>query len=143
LTDQLGSWQGASVSDAAGRGLLSAHENLLVLRTFSKAFGFAGLRVGNDITSVDITSVDMTSVDITSVEVASPLRLAKTPSSVGSVAAVASLLLDALDSPDDLPAAAAAASVVRGTMVARSPSAADDSLQSHPREPTKTKGARP
>jgi histidinol-phosphate aminotransferase len=56
--------------------LLAAHENLLVLRTFSKAYGLAGLRVGYGITSV---------------EVASLLRLAKIPFSVGSVALAAAV----------------------------------------------------
>ncbi len=56
--------------------LLGAHDNLLVLRTFSKAYGLAGLRVGYGITSV---------------EVASLLRLAKIPFSVGSVALAAAV----------------------------------------------------
>lgn len=54
--------------------LLDAHENLLVLRTFSKAYGLAGLRVGYGVTNV---------------EVASLLRLAKIPFSVSSVALAA------------------------------------------------------
>ncbi len=56
--------------------LLRAHENVLVLRTFSKAYGLAGLRVGYGVTSV---------------EVASLLRLAKIPFSVGNVALAAAV----------------------------------------------------
>jgi histidinol-phosphate aminotransferase len=56
--------------------LLGAHENLLVLRTFSKAYGLAGLRVGYGITSG---------------EVASLLRLAKIPFSIGNVALAAAV----------------------------------------------------
>ena len=62
-------------------GLLGMHENLLVLRTFSKAYGLAGLRVGYGVTSS---------------EVASLLRLAKVPFSVNSLAlAAATASLDA------------------------------------------------
>ncbi len=61
--------------------LLGAHENLLVLRTFSKAYGLAGLRVGYGITDV---------------EVASLLRRVRIPFGVNSVAlAAATASLDA------------------------------------------------
>ena len=56
--------------------LLGAHENLLVLRTFSKAYGLAGLRVGYGVTNA---------------EVASLLRLARIPFGVSSVALAAAI----------------------------------------------------
>jgi len=40
-----------------GLELLASHPNLLVLRTFSKAFGLAGLRIGYGISSADIAEV--------------------------------------------------------------------------------------
>ncbi len=61
---------------ASALELLGAHENLLVLRTFSKAYGLAGLRVGYGITSVEMASL---------------LRLAKIPFSVGNVALAAAV----------------------------------------------------
>ena len=54
--------------------LLGVHENLLVLRTFSKAYGLAGLRVGYGVANV---------------EVASLLRLARIPFGVSSIALAA------------------------------------------------------
>ena len=61
---------------SSGLELLGTYDNLLVLRTFSKAYGLAGLRVGYGITSVELASL---------------LRLAKIPFSVGSVALAAAV----------------------------------------------------
>ncbi|MHB1510608.1 MAG: histidinol-phosphate transaminase [Acidimicrobiales bacterium] len=61
--------------------LLGQHENLLVLRTFSKAYGLAGLRVGYGIGGAEVASV---------------LRLARVPFGVGSTAlAAAAASIDA------------------------------------------------
>ena len=63
--------------------LLGQHENLLVLRTFSKAYGLAGLRVGYGIGSAEVAAV---------------LRLARVPFGVGSTAlAAAAASIDARD----------------------------------------------
>lgn len=82
--------------------LLGAHENLLVLRTFSKAYGLAGLRVGYGITSA---------------EVASLLRLAKIPFSVGSVALAAAIA--SLDAGDELAARIASVKAERDRVATR------------------------
>lgn len=67
------------VRDAAvpdGTALLAAHPNLVVLRTFSKAFGLAGLRVGYALAHPDI---------------AAAIRTASTPFGVNHLAQVAAL----------------------------------------------------
>src|ERR1035437_9949070 len=56
--------------------LLGVHENLLVLRTFSKAYGLAGLRVGYGVTDVEVDSL---------------LRLVRIPFGVGSIALAAAV----------------------------------------------------
>lgn len=71
---------------ASGLALLAAgHENVLVLRTFSKAFGLAGLRVGYAIASA---------------EVAATIRSVTPPFSVTDVAQAAAVA--SLDAADEL-----------------------------------------
>ena len=82
--------------------LLGEHENVLVLRTFSKAYGLAGLRVGYGITSV---------------EVASLLRLAKIPFSVGSVALAAAVA--SIDAGTELAARVATIKAERARVAAQ------------------------
>jgi histidinol-phosphate aminotransferase len=61
---------------AKGLELLAAHSNLAVLRTFSKAYGLAGLRVGYCISQVEVADV---------------IRKVSTPFGVSSLAQVAAL----------------------------------------------------
>lgn len=61
------------------RALLAAHPNLVVLRTFSKAFGLAGLRVGYALASPVVT------------DILNRVRLSFNPNSVAQAAAVAAL----------------------------------------------------
>ncbi|MHB8244335.1 MAG: histidinol-phosphate transaminase [Acidimicrobiales bacterium] len=83
-------------------GLLGRHENLLVLKTFSKAYGLAGLRVGYGITST---------------EVASLLSLAKVPFSVSSLALAAATA--SLDASAELAARVATLRAERDKLVAQ------------------------
>ena len=57
-------------------GLMADHENLLVLRTFSKAYGLAGLRVGYAIGSADVVGA---------------MRTVSTPAAVTELAIVAAM----------------------------------------------------
>jgi histidinol-phosphate aminotransferase len=59
-----------------GRAALVAHPNLLVMRTFSKAYGLAGLRVGYAVGTPDLVA---------------PVRACVTPFSVSGVAQAAAL----------------------------------------------------
>ena len=69
----------------AGETLVGRYENLLVLRTFSKAYGLAGLRVGYAVGPESIVSA---------------VRKAVTPFSVSTVAQVAAIA--SLDAEDEL-----------------------------------------
>ena len=61
------------------RGLLERHPNLVVLRTFSKAYGLAGVRIGYALASAAMT------------DCLNRVRLSFNPSSLGQAAAVAAL----------------------------------------------------
>lgn len=69
----------------AGLDVLSAHPNLVLLRTFSKAYGLAGLRVGYALGAR---------------EVIAPLKATITPFSVSSIAQAAAVA--SLDARDEL-----------------------------------------
>ncbi|MRJ75818.1 histidinol-phosphate transaminase [Aeromicrobium sp. SMF47] len=87
---------------AAAKGLdaLAGHDNVVVLRTFSKAYGLAGLRVGYAIARP---------------EVAESIRKATAPFTVTDVAQAAALA--SLDAQDALDERVAAIVRERGTMV--------------------------
>lgn len=59
--------------------MVAEHPNLVVLRTFSKAYGLAGLRVGYAVSSADVT------------ELLNRVRLSFNPNSLAQVGAVAAL----------------------------------------------------
>lgn len=59
--------------------MVAAHPNLVVLRTFSKAYGLAGLRVGYAVSSADVT------------DLLNRVRLSFNPNSLAQVGAVAAL----------------------------------------------------
>ena len=61
------------------RALLERHPNLVLLRTFSKAYGLAGVRVGYALSTPEMT------------DCINRVRLAFNPNSMGQVAAVAAL----------------------------------------------------
>jgi len=62
-----------------GQKLLAKYPNLLVMRTFSKAYGLAGIRVGYALASAEIT------------DLLNRVRLAFHPNTLGQVAATAAL----------------------------------------------------
>lgn len=90
--------------DAAvdGRRVLAAHPNLLVTRTFSKAYGLAGLRVGYAVGTPNLVA---------------PVKACVTPFSVSGVAQAAALA--SLAAEDELLARVDAVVAERGRFVAR------------------------
>ncbi len=86
---------------ADGRRLLAEHPNLVLLRTFSKAYGLAALRVGYAVAHPDI---------------ASAIRTASTPFGVNHLAQVAALA--SLDAADELAQRVDALVAERGRVLA-------------------------
>jgi histidinol-phosphate aminotransferase len=85
-----------------GRAELAAHPNLLVMRTFSKAYGLAGLRVGYAVGDPGLVA---------------PIRACVTPFSVSGVAQAAALA--SLAAEEELFARVDAVVVERGRVCAR------------------------
>jgi histidinol-phosphate aminotransferase len=85
-----------------GRAVLAAHPNLLVTRTFSKAYGLAGLRVGYAVGTPSLVA---------------PIRACVTPFSVSGVAQAAAIA--SLAAEDELFARVDAVVIERERVVTR------------------------